>query len=220
MTTLTPYPITLWCPPAPPPPQQFAKDVVAKVVQELGRLDVLVNNASEQHVRHELTDITPEQLTQTFKTNVFGYFYFAQVWQSAAAGCWWWWARHAVVLVAGLCTWLTSLLHALQPQHRATEVGGSAQPRGIASTVGCLVTASTSQPGVVICCAVAALWGVLCSPGCCSPPEGGCKHHQHLLSDRIQGLTIPAGLQQHQGRTGGTHSMLRGVCCCQPCCCG
>ena len=58
---------------------QTAKDVVAKVVQELGRLDILVNNASEQHVKHELTEISAEQLQQTFKTNVFGYFYFAQV---------------------------------------------------------------------------------------------------------------------------------------------
>lgn len=57
---------------------QTAKDVVGKVIQELSRLDVLVNNASEQHVQHELTDITAEQLTQTFQTNVFGYFYFAQ----------------------------------------------------------------------------------------------------------------------------------------------
>jgi NAD(P)-dependent dehydrogenase (short-subunit alcohol dehydrogenase family) len=60
-------------------PAQTAKDVVASVAKELGRLDILVNNASEQHVQKELTDISPEQLQRTFTTNVFGYFYFAQV---------------------------------------------------------------------------------------------------------------------------------------------
>lgn len=58
---------------------QTAKDVVESVVKEFGRLDILVNNASEQHVQKSLSDISPEQLQQTFKTNVFGYFYFAQV---------------------------------------------------------------------------------------------------------------------------------------------
>jgi NAD(P)-dependent dehydrogenase (short-subunit alcohol dehydrogenase family) len=58
---------------------QTAKDVVQSVVKEFGRLDILVNNASEQHVQKSLSDISPEQLQQTFQTNVFGYFYFAQV---------------------------------------------------------------------------------------------------------------------------------------------
>ena len=58
---------------------QTAKDVVAKVVQELGRVDVLVNNASEQRMSDDLTDVTPEELERTFRTNVFSYFYFAQV---------------------------------------------------------------------------------------------------------------------------------------------
>jgi NAD(P)-dependent dehydrogenase (short-subunit alcohol dehydrogenase family) len=58
---------------------QTAGDVVGKVVQELGRLDILVNNASVQHLCTELTNITPEQLQETFAINVFGYFYMAQV---------------------------------------------------------------------------------------------------------------------------------------------
>ena len=58
---------------------QTAKDVVSKVVQELGHVDILVNNASVQHYCDDIADITPEQLTETFTTNVFGYFYFAQV---------------------------------------------------------------------------------------------------------------------------------------------
>lgn len=51
---------------------------MGKVVETLGRLDVLVNNASIQHSRSSITDITPEQLHATFATNVFGYFYMAQ----------------------------------------------------------------------------------------------------------------------------------------------
>lgn len=58
---------------------QTAVEAVGQVMKEFGRLDVLVNNASQQHVCQELTDITPEQLQQTFSINVFGYFYMAQV---------------------------------------------------------------------------------------------------------------------------------------------
>jgi NAD(P)-dependent dehydrogenase (short-subunit alcohol dehydrogenase family) len=61
------------------PVLQTAKDVVAKVVQELGHIDILVNNASEQHMAESLTDITPQELQRTFETNIFSYFYFAQV---------------------------------------------------------------------------------------------------------------------------------------------
>lgn len=57
---------------------ETATEAVNKTVQELGRLDILVNNASQQHVRESLTDITPEQLQRTFAINVFGYFYMAQ----------------------------------------------------------------------------------------------------------------------------------------------
>lgn len=58
---------------------ETAGDVIGKVVEELGGLDILVNNASIQHMCTDLTDITPEQLQETFAINVFGYFYMAQV---------------------------------------------------------------------------------------------------------------------------------------------
>lgn len=48
---------------------------VERVVAELGRLDVLVNNAAEQHPQESLADIDAEQLERTFRTNVFGMFY-------------------------------------------------------------------------------------------------------------------------------------------------
>jgi NAD(P)-dependent dehydrogenase (short-subunit alcohol dehydrogenase family) len=58
---------------------QTAKEVVEKTVQELGRLDILVNNAAQQHMQSDFTQIPPEQLQSTFAINVFGYFYMAQV---------------------------------------------------------------------------------------------------------------------------------------------
>ena len=56
----------------------FCKDAVEQTVGKFGQLDILVNNAAEQHPQERLEDITPEQLQQTFRTNIFGYFYMAQ----------------------------------------------------------------------------------------------------------------------------------------------
>ncbi len=56
----------------------FCQEAVRKTVQELGGLNILVNNAAEQHPQKKLEDITPLQLERTFRTNIFGYFYMAQ----------------------------------------------------------------------------------------------------------------------------------------------
>jgi NAD(P)-dependent dehydrogenase (short-subunit alcohol dehydrogenase family) len=58
--------------------KQFCEQAVAQVVEELGKLDILVNNAAEQHPDEEITDITEEQLKRTFQTNIFGYFFMVQ----------------------------------------------------------------------------------------------------------------------------------------------
>ncbi|WP_193337075.1 SDR family oxidoreductase [Devosia beringensis] len=58
--------------------QTFCDNVVGKVIEEFGRLDVLVNNAVEQHPQDEITDISPHQLQRTFQTNIYGYFYMTQ----------------------------------------------------------------------------------------------------------------------------------------------
>jgi NAD(P)-dependent dehydrogenase (short-subunit alcohol dehydrogenase family) len=56
----------------------FCKMAVEEAVRALGKLDILVNNAAEQHPQEKLEQITPEQLERTFRTNVFGMFYLTQ----------------------------------------------------------------------------------------------------------------------------------------------
>ncbi len=58
--------------------EQFCRDAVERTVRELGRLDVLVNNAAEQHPQDSLDQITAEQLERTFRTNIFSYFYMGK----------------------------------------------------------------------------------------------------------------------------------------------
>lgn len=57
---------------------QFCKQAIDKTVSTLGKLDIVVNNAAEQHPQDKLEQITPEQLERTFRTNVFGMFYLSQ----------------------------------------------------------------------------------------------------------------------------------------------
>ncbi len=56
----------------------FCQEVVEQVVAQLGKLDILVNNAAFQQSQLSLEDITDEQLETTFRTNIFGYFYMAR----------------------------------------------------------------------------------------------------------------------------------------------
>ena len=52
-----------------------ADKVVADTLKAFGRLDVLVNNAAEQHPQESLEDVSAEQLERTFRTNVFAMFH-------------------------------------------------------------------------------------------------------------------------------------------------
>lgn len=52
--------------------------LVRRTVDELGRLDVLVNNAAYQMSRESLADLTDEQIDRTFRTNIYGYIYMAR----------------------------------------------------------------------------------------------------------------------------------------------
>jgi NAD(P)-dependent dehydrogenase (short-subunit alcohol dehydrogenase family) len=57
---------------------QFCGEAVEKTVSQLGKLDILVNNAAFQLHAQKLEDVTDERLEETFKTNIFGYFYMAR----------------------------------------------------------------------------------------------------------------------------------------------
>ena len=58
--------------------KSYCDDAVAKVIAEFGKIDIVVNNAGEQHPDQDITDITEEQLRRTFQTNIFGMFFLVQ----------------------------------------------------------------------------------------------------------------------------------------------
>ena len=58
--------------------EAFCRRIVDQAVKEFGRLDVLVNNAAEQHNQENFEDITADQLQRTFKTNIFAMFYLTR----------------------------------------------------------------------------------------------------------------------------------------------
>ncbi|MBC7919559.1 MAG: SDR family oxidoreductase [Ferruginibacter sp.] len=53
---------------------QFCEAIVEQTVQQLGKLNILVNNAAEQHPAESLEQITDENLESTFQTNIFSFF--------------------------------------------------------------------------------------------------------------------------------------------------
>lgn len=59
--------------------ESFCKNAVNQSVQELGGLDILINNAAEQHPQQKIEDITKEQLEKTFRTNIFGMFFMTKM---------------------------------------------------------------------------------------------------------------------------------------------
>jgi NAD(P)-dependent dehydrogenase (short-subunit alcohol dehydrogenase family) len=58
--------------------EAFCREAVQRTVRELGRLDVLVNNAAEQHTTESIADIGAEQLERTFRTNIFAMFFLTK----------------------------------------------------------------------------------------------------------------------------------------------
>ena len=58
--------------------EAFCRSAVKRTIRELGRLDVLVNNAGEQHLSPSVEDILEKQLERSFRTNVYSLFFMTK----------------------------------------------------------------------------------------------------------------------------------------------
>ncbi|KAF3361679.1 putative oxidoreductase YhdF [Chlamydiales bacterium STE3] len=58
--------------------EKFCKSIVDSVISTFGKLDILVNNAAEQHPQDTIEKITEKQLERTFRTNIFAYFFMTK----------------------------------------------------------------------------------------------------------------------------------------------
>ncbi len=58
--------------------EEFCQQLVADAVRELGRLDIVVNNAAEQHSTQSIADISTEQFDSTFRTNIYAMFWITK----------------------------------------------------------------------------------------------------------------------------------------------
>jgi NAD(P)-dependent dehydrogenase (short-subunit alcohol dehydrogenase family) len=58
--------------------EAFCNELVTKTVSELGRLDILVNNAAFQRTHEKLADFSAEEIQRTLRTNLEGMFYLSK----------------------------------------------------------------------------------------------------------------------------------------------
>jgi len=58
--------------------EPHCREIVTQTLQTFGKIDVVVNNAGEQHPQESIEDITEEQLERTFRTNIFGMFFLVK----------------------------------------------------------------------------------------------------------------------------------------------
>lgn len=55
--------------------ESFCRSVIKKTLEKFEKLNILVNNAAEQHPQENILKISTHQLQKTFQTNVFSFFY-------------------------------------------------------------------------------------------------------------------------------------------------
>lgn len=56
----------------------FCQEIINQTIQAFGKIDIIVNNAGEQHPQNSLLDVTTAQLERTFRTNIFSYFFLTK----------------------------------------------------------------------------------------------------------------------------------------------
>ncbi|GAB2788170.1 SDR family oxidoreductase [Halomonas shantousis] len=56
----------------------FCREIVDKTLETYGKLNIVVNNAAEQHDWNDVTEIPDDQLKRTFQTNIFSHFYMVK----------------------------------------------------------------------------------------------------------------------------------------------
>ena len=56
----------------------FCGEIVRNTISRFGKLDIVVNNAAEQHPQASIEDISIDQLERTFRTNIFAMFYLVK----------------------------------------------------------------------------------------------------------------------------------------------
>lgn len=58
--------------------EEDCRAIVDQVLEELGHIDIVVNNAAIQHPQDSIEKITYQQLEDTFQTNIFSQFYIVK----------------------------------------------------------------------------------------------------------------------------------------------
>lgn len=58
--------------------EKFCQSVIKKTIAHFGKLNILVNNAAEQHPQKSIEKITQKQLERTFRTNIFAQFFLVK----------------------------------------------------------------------------------------------------------------------------------------------
>jgi NAD(P)-dependent dehydrogenase (short-subunit alcohol dehydrogenase family) len=58
--------------------EEFCQKAVEQAITGLGKIDILVNNAAEQHPQESIEKITQKQLERTFRTNIFSFFFMTK----------------------------------------------------------------------------------------------------------------------------------------------
>jgi NAD(P)-dependent dehydrogenase (short-subunit alcohol dehydrogenase family) len=58
--------------------EKFCRKAVQQTIKEFGKIDILVNNAAEQHPQESIEEISEKQLERTFRTNIFSFFFMTK----------------------------------------------------------------------------------------------------------------------------------------------